>query len=332
MIKSFDLSKSVKYLFATALILLVINVLIDQYISAEKPELKKKNISFSEADSLFKQALKNYDITEKFFSIRKSKKNPTDSLYSVRVYSDVPISLLLLELENLFSTTTAEIKSQEESINGKTITKIIIDDKTILTAEFVGDKNITREKGRIGFVVSNLDFSVDNSPILNTPEQITFLITPSESSKRFITKILSAGKRYALLLNDEIEDLNYKLHESYPVRRNKKSFENLFKHFPSAAFIAVDDNSDLFDSSIKDFLLKELEWRKAFYIKLSRFDLLNSYSLNSENAFSEMIKSMNKNETRIILIDSKSFTELLPVIPSYRKIGYKFVSATELLK
>lgn len=332
MIKSFDLSKSVKYLFATALILLVINVLIDQYISAEKPELKKKNISFSEADSLFKQALKNYDITEKFFSIRKSKKNPTDSLYSVRVYSDVPISLLLLELENLFSTTTADIKSQEESINGKTITKIIIDDKTILTAEFVGDKNITREKGRIGFVVSNLDFSVDNSPILNTPEQITFLITPSESSKRFITKILSAGKRYALLLNDEIEDLNYKLHESYPVRRNKKSFENLFKHFPSAAFIAVDDNSDLFDSSIKDFLLKELEWRKAFYIKLSRFDLLNSYSLNSENAFSEMIKSMNKNETRIILIDSKSFTELLPVIPSYRKIGYKFVSATELLK
>lgn len=332
MIKNLDLSKSAKYLFASAITLLVINVLIDQYISAEKPELKKKSISFNEADSLFKQALKNYDLTEKFYNIRKNKKRPFDSLYSIRVYSDLPISLLLLELENLFSTTTARVTSQEESINGKTLTKIIVDDKTIITAEFIIDRSIFREKGRIGFVVSNFDFSVDNSSILNTPEQIIFLITPSENSKRFVNKILSAGKRYALLINDEIEDLSYKLHESYPVRRNKKSFENLFKHFPSAAFIAVDDNSDLFNSSIKDFLLKELEWRKAFYIKLSRFDLLNSYSSNSERAFSEMIKSMNKNETRVILIDSKNFGELLPVIPSYRKIGYKFVSATELLR
>lgn len=332
MFKDFDLSKSAKYLFAVAILLLVVTILIDRYISAEKPELKKKDISISEADSLFKQALKNYDISEKFLSIKRNKKNPSDSVYLVKVYSDVPISLLLLEIENLFSPTTAKITSEEESIGGKTIVKIILDNKPLIVSEFLTDKNISREKGRVGFVVFNIDYSIDNSAILNTPEQIIFLVTPSEQSKKFINKILSAGKRYALLLNDDIQDLNYKMNESYPIRRNKKSVENLFKYFPSASFIAIDDKSDLFESSIKDFLIKELDWRKAFYVNLSRFDLLDSYSSNAESAFREMIKSMSKNESRIILIDSKNFNELLPLIPAYRKIGYKFVSATELLK
>ncbi|BDQ02563.1 hypothetical protein [Ignavibacterium sp.] len=332
MFKDFDLSKSARYLFAVAILLLVVTILIDRYITAEKPELKKKDISISEADSLFKQALKNYDISEKFLSIKRNKKNPSDSVYSVKVYSDVPISLLLLEIENLFSPTTAKITSEEESIGGKTILKIILDNKPLIVSEFVTDKNISREKGRVGFVVFNIDYAIDNSAILNTPEQIIFLITPSEQSKKFINKILSAGKRYALLLNDDIQDLNYKMDESYPIRRNKKSVENLFKYFPSAAFIAIDDKSDLFESSIKDFLIKELDWRKAFYVNLSRFDLLDSYSSNAESAFREMIKSMSKNESRRILIDSKNFNELLPLIPAYRKIGYKFVSATELLK
>lgn len=332
MFNNFDLSKSAKFLFALAVFLLVIIIVIDRYIASEKPELKKKDITFAEADSLFRQALRNYDIGDKFLTVKKNKKNSSDFVYSVKVYSDVPVSLLLLELENLFSPTTAKIISHEESIGGKTITRIILDDKPLLISEFTTDKNIFREKGKIGLIVSNIDFSIDNSAILNTPEQIIFLITPSEQSRKFITNIFSAGKRYALLINDDVQDLNYKMNESYPVRRNKKSVENLFKHFPSAAFIAIDDKSDLFDSSIREFLIKELEWRKAFYVQLSRFDLLNSYSSNAVTAFGDMIKSMNKNESRIILVDGKDFYDLLPVIPAYRKIGYKFISATELLK
>lgn len=332
MIKKIDLTKSARYFFSIAVLLLLIAIVIDSYISIDKPELKKKEITSLEADSLFKQALKNYGITEGFISVKKDKTNPKDSFYSVKVYQDVPISLILLEIENLFFPTTAEIQSQEEVIGGKTITKIISDNHTTLTAEFIYNKNLTREKGRIGFVVYDLDYSIDNSLLLNTPEQIIFLITPSEESKKFIVKILSAGKRYALLMNDEIQDLNYKIDESYQIKRNKKSFENLFKHFPSAAFIAIDDKSDLFNSAIRDFILKELDWRKAFYVNLSRFDLFDSYSGSTESAFGEMIKAMNKNESKIILINSKNFNELLPLIPAYRKIGYKFVSATELLK
>jgi hypothetical protein len=332
MINKIDLAKSARYLFAIAVFLLLTAIVIDSYISIDKPELKKKEITALEADSLFKQALKNYGVTEKFISVKKNKKNPNDSAYSVKVYKDVPISLILLEIENLFFPTTAEIQSQEEAIGGKTITKIILDNHASLTAEFVSDKNLTREKGRIGFVVYNLDYSLDNSALLNTPEQIIFLLTPSEVSKKFIGKILSAGKRYALLMNDEIQDLNYKIDESYQIKRNKKSFENLFKHFPSAAFIAIDDKSDLYNSEIRDFILKELDWRKAFYIKLSQFDLFDSYSGSTERAFGEMINAMNKNESKIILINSKNFNELLHLIPAYRKIGYRFVSATELLR
>lgn len=332
MFKNFDFSKSAKYLFAIAVTLLIFTFVIEYYISSEKPELRKKEITLTEADSLFRQALRNYDISEKFLNVKKNNKNLSDSVYSVKVYNDVPISLLLLELENLFSHTTAEIISNEETVGGKTITKIIIDNKPVLVSEFISDKNISREKGRIGFVVYNIDYSADNSAILNTPEQIIFLLIPSEDSKKFVTKARSAGKRYSILLNDEIKDLNYRMNESYPIRRNKKSIENLFKNFPSAAFIVVDDKSDLYDSTIKEFLIKELDWRKAFYVKLSRFDLLDSYSSNAESAFGEMIKTMNKNESRIILIDAKNFSDLLPLIPAYRKIGYKFVSATELLK
>ncbi len=332
MFRNFDLSKSAKYLFAVALALLVITIIVEQYISSEKPELRKKQITFNEADSLFRQALKNFGIDEQYLTIKRNKKDPADSIYSVKVYSDVPVSLLLLELENLFSPTLAKILSQEESIGGKTITKINVDDNTLITSEFIPDKNISREKGRIGFVVFNLDYSVDNTAIMNTPEQIIFMMIPSAESKKFSSAVLSAGKRYALLINDDVRDLNYRMNESYPTRRNKKSIENIFKNFPSAAFIAIDDNSDLFESATGEFIIRELDWRKAFYVKLSRFNLLESYSSNVTNAFEEMIRTMKKNESRIILIDSKNFTELLPLIPAYRKIGFKFVSATELLK
>jgi hypothetical protein len=313
-------------------LLLLVAIILDVYTSNDRPELKKKEITAIEADSLFKQALKNFGITEKFISVRKDKKNFNDSVYSVKVFQDVPVSLILLEMENLFFPTTAEIKSIEEVPGGKVISEIFIDDKKIISAEFISDKNAFREKGKIGFVVYNLDYSADNSKLLNTPEQIILLLTPSEESKRFTGKILSAGKRYALLISDEIQDLNYKIAEGYALKRNKKSFENLFKNFPSAAFIAIDDKSDLYNSAIRDFIIKELDWRKAFHVKLSAFELLETYSGSTENAFGEMIKSMNKNETKIILIDSKNFNELLPLIPVYRKIGYRFVSATELLK
>lgn len=332
MFRKIDLSKSARYLFIVSIILLLLVIVVDRYISKQKPELKKKVVTIIEADSLFKQALKNYGIASNFISIKKNKKNPADSSYLVKVYNDVPVSLLLLEIENLFFPTTAEISSREETPGGKVVTNILIDNKSVITAEFISDKNLVREKGRIGFVVSNIDFGLDNSSLLNTPEQIIFLLTPSDESKKFAGKILSAGKRYALLLNDEVTDLNFKIDESYGLRRNKKSFENLFKYFPSAAFIAVDDNSDFYNSEIKEFIVKELEWRKAFYIKLSRLDMLSSYTGSTTNAFGEMIKTMNKNESKIILIDSKNFNELLPLIPAYRKIGYKFVSAIELMK
>lgn len=332
MISKIDLAKSARYLFSFAVLLLLIAIVIDSYISIDKPELKKKGITSLEADSLFKQALKNYGINERFISVKPNKTNPGASIYSVKVYQNVPISLILLEIENLFFPTKAKIQSKEVLIGRKTITKISIDNKTILTAEFISNNNLIREKGKIGFVVYNLDYSVDNSSLLNTPEQIIFLLTPSGKSKKFVGKILSAGKRYALLINDEVQDLNYKIDESYQIKRNKKSFENLFKNFPSAAFIVIDDRSDLFNSAISNFILKELNWRKAFYYKISQFDLIDSFPESIQNAFGEIIKAMNKNESKIILIDSKNFKELLPLIPSYRKVGYRFVSATELLK
>jgi hypothetical protein len=116
-----DLSKSARYLFAFSVLLLFVAIILDFYISYDRPELKKKEITATEADSLFKQALKNFGITEKFISVRKNKKNFNDSVYSVKVFQDVPVSLILLEMENLFFPTTAEIKSIEEVPGGKVI-------------------------------------------------------------------------------------------------------------------------------------------------------------------------------------------------------------------
>lgn len=327
-----DQSKLFKYFFIVTTFLLLIALAIDKYISFEKPELKKKYISVAEADSLFRQALLNYSIDEKFLTIKRNNKNPQDSTYLVKVYSDVPVPLILLELENLFAPTKAIIQSEEENIGGKTLTKILLDEETLLKAEFIIDRNISRAKGRIGFVIYNIDYNSDNTALLKTPETIIFLLSPDDKSKNFIKEITNAGKRYAILLDNNITDLNFKLDEKYSVKRNKKSFENLFKYYPSAAFIVIDDYSDLFNSSAKDFFIKELEWRKAFYVKLSRFDRIDSFSSDPESGFNELIKNINRNESRIVLIDAKSFNQILPIIPAYRKIGYKFVSATELLK
>lgn len=326
------LRKVAAYLFAACLVFLLLHILIDKLNKNNNSSNSKEEIFKAEIDSLFFRSLKNYGINDELITKKKIKGTKNDSNYVVKVYQDIPIPLLLLELQNHFHKKNVEIISSEESIGGKTNYQILTDGTSQLKAEFIYQKDLFREKGRISFVV--FDFPKNESDaieILKTPEPFVVLLTPSASSVKFISTLQENSKRYAVLIGDDITELDYKLDAGYSDKRIKSSIRQIFSDFSNSAFIVIDNESDIFSSSKSELIKNEFAKRKIFQNNKSSFKLISSLAGDVQSSFDEVLKNLDKGNSEIILVSYKDFKSLLPLVPQFRKIGYRFVSPVDLL-
>ena len=94
--------------------------------------------------------------------------------------------------------------------------------------------------------------------VLNIPELFYTVLTPKDESKKRLSQLSKAGKRYALLLDDNITELNFKLSSSYSDDKIKKSIKEIVGTFYNAAFFIIDDRSDLFESKKYPLIQSEL--------------------------------------------------------------------------
>jgi hypothetical protein len=323
-------------LFGVVVILLISNIVISKYINKDEPPKDREVLSGVEIDSSFHLALKNFGFSDGWISKRKIKNISGDSLfaaYSVKVPKDVPIHLLILELKNIFWENDVSLEAEEIVSSKKSLLRLSSENKLKLAVEFYYDEKVVRQFGAVSFLVKDLPLKDEEmlNSFLKTPELFYTVISPNEESKKGLSQITRAGKRYALLLDDNITELNFKLSGNLTEDRIKKSIKEIVGTFYNAAFFVIDDRSDLYESKRYSLIQSELLKRGITLVATSRFETLSSTKVNVDDRFQDFMLSVQKNDEKVLVVSAEDYLTISTLIPSYRKIGYKFIYPGDII-
>ena len=316
-------------LFGAALILLVPNLVLNILNNEDKLISKKTTLSGSEVDSLFRLSLRSFGLLDDW--IKETKSSKADYTYKVKIPKDLSIPVILAGINSNFWESGVTINSVEKKLSGRTILEIKLEDEIRLRADFDYDRNIFRSAGTAAFILENFELSsFEDSLLLEIPEPFSPLLIPSTENLILSKFIIDKQKTYSLLLNDDIPELKYKLKDNYSQNRLKGSLLSIINDFSSATYFFIDDQSDLFNSSIFSYMKDELIKRKIKIVKLSYLQKLNFNEMNALiSSFDTFMKNTEEGESITFLISAENFENLLPEIKRYRKVGYKFVHPSE---
>ena len=323
-------------LFGIVIVLLILDITITKYIEKDDQPKNREEISGIEIDSLFRAALDNYGFSNNWIVKKKIKNLSSDSLYStyaVSVPKDVPIHLIILELKNLFWEVEVDIDAEELVRAKKTLLKLSSGKQLKLAAELFYNDNIKREFGTVSFLVSDLPLEDEQvlELFLNTPELFYVVLIPKEDSKKRLSVLSKAGKRYALLLDDNITELNFKLSGNYTDDKIKKSIKEIVGTFYNAVFFIIDDRSDLFESPKYPLIESELLKRGIVLVPASKFENLSVSKMNAVDNFQDYMKTVQIKNEKVLLITAAEFSSIVNLIPSYRKTGYRFIYPGDII-
>jgi hypothetical protein len=318
-------------LFSTALVFLIANLVLNIIKNENNLISNKTELNSAEIDSLFRLSLGSFGLLDDWIKDRKSSK--VDYSYKVKIPKDLSIPVILAEINSNFWKSGVTINSVEKIFSGRTIFEIKLKDEIKLRADFDYDKNIIRSAGTAAFILENFELSsFEDSLLLEIPEPFSPLLIPSTENlilRKFIT---DKQKTYSILLNDDIPELKYKLKSDYSQNRLKGSLFSIINDFSSATYFFIDDQSDLFNSSVYSYLKDELVKRKIKIVKLSYLQKLNFSEINALiNSFDTYLKNAEEGESITFLISADNFRNLLPEIERYRKVGYKIVHPSETI-
>ena len=132
-------------------------------------------------------------------------------------------------MKNLFWDYDVLIDAEELTAGKNSLVKLSSENKLKLAAEFFYDENVLRQFGSIAFLVS--DLPIDDEELLNellkTPELYYVLLVPGSESKKKLDVLAKAEKRFAILLNDDITELDYKLSGTFSENRILRSIKEI---------------------------------------------------------------------------------------------------------
>ena len=323
-------------LFSIVILLLIVNIIVSKFVEKNEQPKNRDALTGIEIDKLFHTALKDYGFADNWIANKKIRKLSGDSLYvtySLKVPKDVPIHMLILEMKNLFWDYDVLIDAEELNAGKNTLVKLSSENKLKLAAEFFYDENVLRQFGTFSFLVS--DLSVDDGELLNellkTPELYYVLLVPSSESKKKLNALAKAEKRFSILLNDDITELDYKLSGTFSDNRILRSIKEIVTSFYSAAFFVIDEKSDLYESKNYAFIQSQLQKRGIVIVPTNKFESLNSNNVNVDSKFQEFMLTVNKTDEKILLVTVDEYLSIVKLIPSYRKIGYKFINPGDII-
>ena len=327
-------------LFIIVITLLIVNLVLEfAWQDKSFKNVNKKEINRTGIEEKFKGSLLSLGFENSWIKLKNLKKNKSSSenylFYNVAVPADLPITVVLNEIFVSFKNYEVDIKSHEQKINGKTRLNIYAGKNLELSAEFYYDKAISRNAGSIGIFITGINNLKGDelNNFLSIPETFELLLVPSKASTG-ILKILNHYQRgFGILLNDDINDIEFKLNEKYSTRRLKSSIRNILGKFLHSSVFMIDGNSNLFSSDVYPLLKEEFNKRKLkLVVEDSLSNLTGESSNNALKNFRNKIEKTKKGEKAEFVITSEQFQLLQPEIIKYRRIGYKFLHPSELIK
>ncbi|MHB1688136.1 MAG: hypothetical protein ACYCVH_12290 [Ignavibacteriaceae bacterium] len=328
---SVDKKKLVYYLFAIAIVLLAANLVVSK-IYKKTITHKEDEISDAEINKKFLTAVYDFGLQKSWVKQKKISDNSNDSLltsYSVEVPNDLPIAVILQEIYSSFHYENVQMICHEKTTGGENDLKIYSNDKLKLKAAFKYDSDIRRNAGNIGMIITGLD-NLDESKIakiIMAPETFTAALVPSKKTVQLADSLISNHKQYAVLINDDIKEMNYKLNGHFPEDRLGNAIRSIIGAFPDAQFFIIDDNSNLYSSKAYTFIKSELTKRNIKIILKSSLANLGSDSDEKiENNFRSIAQQTDGGKQVLLEVPADDYFVIKPDITALIKVGYKFVN------
>lgn len=302
------------------IILLVIKFSADYFSPDKSKTYQKDDIEVDEIQNIFLSSLNNYDISDKLIENLSNNKNLN---FKVRVYSDVPIELILLELERNFSDKNVTLVAKDSIQNNKSNLKVYSNGEIKLIAEFSIDKSISRNKGKLSFLVKVNDLDKLGKEVIESPEPISFLIVPNKSFQKNLRLFKDNNKRYYILINNEIKDLIYKFGKNYSKLQTKNSLYNILRDYDHSDRVFINSKDGWLAENTIQTISYELKRNKISLIQTNSMIDLSDMDDDISSRIIEEISEMKSNEKRNYIITPKQYRIISEIFPSLRKTGYK---------
>ncbi len=327
--------KIIEILFGMAVVLLAVNLLAAKFLKPAHDNRELRYITPSQMNILFIDDLNAFALHSNW--IKKVKTAPVKGAsfnYNIDLPEDLPIPVVLKEIYQSFYNEKVELKTFEKVIGGKTELKIFMNGDLKLNAVFNYKDNLKREGENIGLIIDGLDKQKESKInfLIEFPQTYAALLVPSKNAVQMADTIVNYRKEYAVLLNDDINEMDYKLRGNFSPIRLKSALRTIIGSFPKAIFYVIDDRSKLYNSSAYYLIKEQLKLRDILLIKMSEFKQVTGGSNGElESDFARLVKEKSTPVYNFILIPASDFVELQPQIFSFIKIGYKFKNPSVIL-
>ncbi len=310
--------------------MLIIQIAIDR---SQKPQKVSTltELSVVQIEKVFFKVLDEYGIDPKWISSKKVKAAEDDSThfqYFIKIPSDVPVPLIIRDINKLIQKDITGFVSEEKKIFGPTEVRIYTNEILKLKATLTPDKNIIQIRNDFSFIISDaLDLSEANfNKFLSISHPLACLVVPDGSSITKADSLKKYRKEYIVLLDDQISDSKMRLKQEYQKEILRGSIKNIVNSFKESHHYIVDVNSVLFNSPIYNFVLDDLNRRGIALLASSR--IIDLYAKEDSELFSKFRFYSNDttgSHQKFFLISFENYQKLVPELEGLRKKGNKIV-------
>jgi hypothetical protein len=331
--------KFIRYLLVLAIILLIAEIAIDRFQKSKKVTIVKE-LSVLQIETVFFKVLDEYGIDLKWISKkRESSKSPSGDVrysdddstvvqYFVKIPSDVPVPLIIRDMNKIIEKEITGFVSEEKKIYGSAEIRIYTNEILKLRATLIPEKNLTRTRNVLSFIISDaLDLSENKfNDFLSVSQPLACTVVPDNSLIAKIDSIKNYRKEYGVLLSDEISDSKMKLKQEFQKELLRGSIKNIVTAFKDARVYLIDEKSKLFNSAIYNFVRDDFQNRG---IKLHpRSELIELNANEDSELFSKF--RFYSNDTsgvrqKLFLTTFKNFQKILPELERFKKKGHKII-------
>jgi hypothetical protein len=322
-------------LFSLTLLLLILNIVLTKVYKHSGNQSEKIDLYSGEIRNRFMSGLQNFGIKEEWITENKIVKKDDSLKYSYKVIvpSDLPIAMMLNEIKNSFQPGEITCFAGETKSNGNTTFLLASGGYGKLKAEFIYNPEIHRTACTIGFLVFGLNTlnQAELEQLIKTPEIFTSVLVPSKESLELSKRLRTNEKKFAIILNNDISDLDYKLSSSYSLERLKMSIRSILGAFSNTIGYLYNKKSDFIEESKFDFIEKEFEKRDVKFIDINKFNLIEESSASLDASFRRIVKESNESKTELIYISANDYLKVQPMILKYKMLGYKFINPSAVL-
>ena len=252
--------------------------------------------------------------------------------YRINIPSDLPVTQIIHELTKKYEGYEITVVAEEKRINGRTLLQVLSENELRLKADLRYDNKIQRTESKSALFIfgrENKEAEYD-SLMHNLAHDYSALLVPSKSASAFTRWLRENGFEYAVMLRDDINELEYRLEKGYSETRIRLIVQNLVVSFPNALFFMIDKSSTIYSSPNYLLVKKEFEKRKIRFFTTDSLKFIDSNHPNVAERLNTIVKNAKAEDTTRIAISFDAFQSLTGELKKLIRIGYKFVKNSEL--